>query len=271
VAERCYVYAIVARKALLPPGITGFHDRPLLLIGCKDLGAVSSEMTSSEPRPVIEDATLHESIVEAIRALVPALPVQFGTVLPDAASVERALERQYDALVSDLVRLGDALEFGLTILWDDDGPSTSIRGGSKDPARPEGARGRGTAYLRARIEETRQENGRRARAQALVDALDAVLSPCSIDQRHTLLPTGRIAARAAYLVQQGSEEAFKAAFRQARLMRPDLRLLLTGPWPPYSFVSRDSGREAFAALTAPPEAAPNSLARDTPALPSGER
>jgi hypothetical protein len=41
--------------------------------------------------------------------------------------------------------------------------------------------------------------------------------------------------RGAYLVDRGALEAFTAAVARLQRAHPELRLLCTGPWPPYSF------------------------------------
>jgi len=45
--------------------------------------------------------------------------------------------------------------------------------------------------------------------------------------------------RATYLLHPDTVHAFKGAFDATRPSLGDLRCMLTGPWPPYSFVRRD--------------------------------
>jgi len=52
-----------------------------------------------------------------------------------------------------------------------------------------------------------------------------------------VLPTSHLALRAAYLLEPSRVGAFRGAFEEVRQARPYLRLLLSGPWPPYSFVT----------------------------------
>ena len=43
--------------------------------------------------------------------------------------------------------------------------------------------------------------------------------------------------RAAYLVDRDGGKAFTAAVADQQRHNPELRLLCTGPWPPYSFAA----------------------------------
>src|SRR5207248_4985702 len=101
-------------------------------------------------------------------------------------------------------------------------------------------------YLQTRLAARRREAAMRERARALARELDGELSVHALDRRCSLLPTPRLAVRAAYLLEPGRVPAFQDAFAQLRRAHPDLRLLLSGPWPPYSFVTPPEGGERSA-------------------------
>jgi hypothetical protein len=237
-ADSLYVYAIVPR-AERPADFPGVEGERLQGIEWRDLVAVAGRVTGHSVRPDAGLVLRHEAAVEAIRTQTPMLPVRFGTVFHDAESLRRALERQYGVLVADLARLGDKQEFGLSALW-----TTPARDGARaarvdQTSPPAEGRAGGAAYLRSRVEEVRRQDELRVRAQTLAGELNAVLSPPAIEYRQTLAPTPRLALRTAYLLEPGDAEAFKQAFERVRQSRKEIRLLLSGPWPPYSFVSGD--------------------------------
>lgn len=226
--DRRYVYAIVRQDSALPP------DRELALVPWRGLAAVTGHAPSTRRA----DADLlalahHEAVVEAVRRHAPALPVRFGSVLPDAATVASAIAERYDVLAADLERVGDKVEMSLTALWA--APPTE----DGEELRPDdGGTGAGARYLRARAAAERRHDALRAAAQVAAGEVDAVLHPVALDRRVALLPTPRIAVRAAYLLAPGTVEGFIAALEAFRQRHGELRVLLTGPWAPYSFVSR---------------------------------
>jgi hypothetical protein len=239
-ASACYVYAILARETPLPAGLRGIDGAAVALVPYRALAAATSPLEHGPPRPTPQNVWRHEAVVEALLAQGSALPVRFGTVLAEAAAVARALAARYDVLAADLARLGDKVEFSLSVLWD------PPRSQEQEPAPRRAAPGPGARYLHARLAASRREAAAREQAQALAHEMDRELSVHTLERRCTLLPTPRLAVRAAYLLEPGRVPAFQDAFAQLRRAHPALRLLLSGPWPPYSFVTPPQGDEQAA-------------------------
>jgi gas vesicle protein GvpL/GvpF len=248
-AERCYVYAIIPANATLPTHLAGFGG-PLRSIAQGELAAAVSPVERDDLSATPEHLLRHERTVEAVRATNAALPVRFGTVMEDEGALRRALTEQYDSLRADLARLGDKLELGVTALWGD-APSSEAahpNGGERvhsEAATP--AEGRGSRYLRARMATYRREESLRQRAERLAAEIDAALCPHALEHRRSLCPSAGLALRNVYLVDPERLGAFVGAFDALRERRLEARLLLSGPWPPYSFVTgpRDLARQTM--------------------------
>jgi hypothetical protein len=249
------VYAILAHETPLPAGLRGFSGAAVSLVPYRALAAATSPLQSGALRPTAENVWRHEAIVEALRQQGPALPVRFRTVLADVQAVADALAARYDVLAADLARLGDKVEFGLSVLWDPPiTPGEELAPGSGAAVE---AQGPGARYLRARLAAYRREAAVRERARAMARELDRELSVHALERRCALFPTPRLLVRAAYLLEPGRAPAFQDAFAQLRRAHPDLRLLLSGPWPPYSFVTSPEGDERSASSRRRHEAGPH--------------
>jgi hypothetical protein len=236
-----YVYAIVAHGGQLPAGLTGFGEAELSLVASGGLAAVVGPLAPCGLQRTTEDVLRHGAVVEALQVCGPTLPVRFGTVLPDAEAVARALAEHRAELKADLARLGDKVEFGLTVLWDrrpgDDDPSHDAKEGEASEHAP------GTRYLRARLAVLHRDEARREVARAIATELEAALGPLVFDRRCSVAPTERLAIRAAFLIEPTRFDACRQAIAEVRRRHPDLRVLVSGPWSPYSFVSRDPAGE----------------------------
>lgn len=246
-SSACYVYAIVGRDAPLPPAVDAAG---LTMVPWRALAAVARPI-ANDGAPLTTEAVLHhEAVVEAVRRLGPALPVRFGTVFRDAASVASALAEHYEPLAADLGRLGDKVELSLSALWAAPPSGDAVVRGAPHvtaSAAPHLAGpGAGARYLRARAAELRRDEALKERARAVASALEEALGALALDRRVRLLPTPRIAVRAAYLLEPVAVDAFRAAVEVVRGMRGETRMLLTGPWPPYSFVTRPASEGAAA-------------------------
>lgn len=232
-----YVYAIQRRSSELPAGLAGLDNRPLTTVGHDDLEAVVSEIERDTFRSTAENVMRHETVVESVRRMVPAIPVRFGTILPDAEEVRNSLITNYQSLYRDVERLGDKVEMGLSVLWEP--PAEAQVTEPTEHAQP-GEAGTGTRYLRARFAEYRHAAGLQERAQKVADDVDRELAAHTLDQRHSILLTPRLAVRVAYLMHPSSLSAFRDAFDELRSKFADLRFLLSGPWPPYSFITSET-------------------------------
>ena len=213
----------------------------------RELVAIVSRVPDEGPPRTMEALLHHEAIVESVRRQTPALPVRFGTVFHDAPSVASALAQRHDVLIADLERLGDMVELSVTALWTAPA-SDETTGARRAEATPNAQRTEGARYLHARAAEFRREEMHRWNARSVAERIDMRLSTHAVEQRLALTPTSRIAVRATYLLHPTHVGAFRVAFDGLRHEQQDLRLLLTGPWPPYSFVS---GTETSSA--APPD------------------
>ena len=237
-ASFCYVYAIVGSGFSLPPGLTGLDDAPLGTVCWRSVAAVTSLSALAEmPRSPMH-LLQHEDVVEALRRLGPALPVRAGTILAGPDAVRRTLDERHEVLAADLVRVGVGFELHLGVLWADRGPDDPGAGDERPvvgDAAPEATPG--TVYLRARLAHHAREHARRAKAQVVAEQLRRTLGPLTIEHRLTASSAPRLAVTGELLVRPSRFEAFLAAFGDARRSRPDLHFLLSGPWPPYSFVT----------------------------------
>jgi len=232
-----YVYAIIAHDGVLPAGLTGLGDSELSTVVSGRLAAVTGPLTLGGLQRTTENVLRHGAIVEALQQRGPTLPVRFGTIVPDAEAVASALDEREADLMADLARLGGKVEFGLTVLWNrppgnDDGHSD----GSVDDDLTE--YGPGARYLRARLAVSRRDEARREVARAIAREIDAELASHVLDRRCSIAPTDRLAIRAAYLIEPTRFDECRHAIAEVRRRHSDLRVLVSGPWSPYSFVGR---------------------------------
>jgi hypothetical protein len=241
-SEVYYVYAIVWQGMRLPPKIGDQRATGLTVVPFRELAAVVARRSADDSSLTIEAMLHHEAIVEAVRQLAPALPVRYGTTFRDRQSVVGALAERHEMLVADLEHLGDKVEFSLTALW---GTSVAPAEPALSPVEAQvlAQQSAGAQYLRVRAAKLRHCDDLTARARAVSRKLDHLLGRHAIDRRVTLLPSERVALRASYLIDPADASVFRSVFDSTRRARREVRLLLTGPWPPYSFVRRSDDQQ----------------------------
>lgn len=241
-----YVYAIVGDDTRLPPGMVGFGGEALELVPYRKLAAVVSQFASENAPPDSEFLIEHETIVELICQHTRALPVRFRSILPDAPAISHVLAERYEVLEADLQRVGGHVELGLFVLLRAQTPKEKVE--ESDPIRRRltgPSAGPGARYLAARSVEYLRDSADRLRAKAsaadVKAELQAALRAHIVEDRYALPSTSGLALRATYLVLPDEVEAIRSALELLRRRRPGLRFILSGPWPPYSFVTPPRG------------------------------
>jgi hypothetical protein len=190
-------------------------------------GRVKALVTQLDARE-LEDAQALECHVRAHNDVLlgaletPVVPIRFGTLFADAADVGAWLERNEAALLDELRQLQDAGEWAVTIA-------------QKEQLEPElVAAG---AYLERRL-AAGEEAARRARL--LGERAEPWHERLAAHADAAVRNTGSsIALEAAYLVRRGQQQEFDAAVLELQdELGDDFEFRLTGPWPPFSFVSK---------------------------------
>jgi Gas vesicle synthesis protein GvpL/GvpF len=169
---------------------------------------------TAEDRPVSADELWrHEEVVEAIMEDRDLLPVRYGTHVSDEAAAARAVEERHEDLADALDRVRGAVELSLRVIA---------------PEAPSGDAGSGAEYLRAKASSAAAQEG------AIHDVHEPLTRLARAKVRRAAREPGEL-LRAAYLVDREAVEPFTAAVARLQAAHPHLRLLCTGPWPPYSF------------------------------------
>jgi Gas vesicle synthesis protein GvpL/GvpF len=189
-------------------------EAPLRAVIGRRLAAVCAP---GEERPATAEALWrHEELVEALMEQRDLLPVRYGTRLENEDAVREVLDEREDELARALERVRGAVELAVRAI-----------DVSSQPAPPEPAAS-GAEYLASRQQTA-------AAREAAVQVLHA---PLSSSARASSTRTPGEAAEvlcAAYLVDRASVPDFVALVGRLQDENPALRIVCTGPWPPYSF------------------------------------
>ena len=236
-----YVYAITDRPDAPLPRQLGLRDEELTQVVWRDLVAVVSPFDGAALSKSADELWRHEEVVEALMGDRAVLPMRFATLLPSPQHVGDTLCRSYRAFVEDIARVRGQVEIGMRFM-------NSIETGStdacpfilSDKGAPSGA-GPGAVYMRAKLaEEQNRESRRQARLRPVREIYDRLASHANagrLDEK----PDDRHGTSAAFLVPRDGMTLFRGIVDEQARAHPELALLCTGPWPPYSFVNAAAG------------------------------
>jgi hypothetical protein len=168
-------------------------------------------------------------VVTAAWTLAPAcLPVRFGQWLADPATLSETVEEQRAELERALARVEGAGELGVRISEPGILGGATSRGDKPPPTT-------GREYLERIREKVRVRDDHEQRGRAVASELEATLEGVIRAQRVDVLPPERGLVSLSHLVSREREQEYSDRIARFRERHPELEMLCTGPWPPYSF------------------------------------
>jgi hypothetical protein len=227
-----YVYALLGEAPHTALGL-GLAGEPLRLVACGAVHAVTGELAAG-PSPEPGALRAHDSVVRAVAAAAPAvLPVRFGTLLADEATLAGALRARAAELGTALALVAGREQMTVR-LFGEAAPAEE-----REAPATAGAPGPGTRYLGERLREQR-------RSLPAIERLRTALAPLVHAARVEPHDTPPLLASVYHLVSRGSADRYRAALAAACADLHPLRVAVTGPWPPYAFAPGLAGLEAVA-------------------------
>lgn len=254
-----YAYCVVAGDARL--ALEGLHgvegDRPVEIVRHGDLAAVTSRVPLAEfgAEPLKRNlndvgwlertARAHQAVLDRALSGGSMVPLRLCTVYNDDDAVRAMLDRERESLTAALDRLRARTEWGVKLIADP-GATPPADAGDGEPAPKLGAPGAGSAFLarkrrdrvaRADTRRLTQEAARAIHARLREHAAAAtVLRP---PPRELSPGAGQLVLNGSYLVDVARAGEFRALATELgeRHAASGLRVEVTGPWPPYSFVA----------------------------------
>jgi hypothetical protein len=221
-----YPYCAVPAGHTPPVSVVGLEGAQVELVTTGNIGLWVSRL----PRPtgsvqLIQD---HNRVVEAaVTDEVTPVPLRFGQWLADDATLHASMADKAPSYEQKLRDFAGCLEFGIRVI---------------DPAGPEGARdvhpgkpASGFAYMQALRESSRLAEQRRALAEQVGQSIRDALHDLVRSEREEEARTSHAVVALSHLVARTNFNEYRERARQFRQTFPALRLLLSGPWAPYSF------------------------------------
>ncbi|RNG18581.1 GvpL/GvpF family gas vesicle protein [Streptomyces botrytidirepellens] len=253
-----YAYAVV-READTPHaalervrGVAGEPVRAVRHLGLAVLaGSVPAADFDEGPlRERLEDLTwlegvarAHQQVVDTAGADTCVIPVRMATVCRGEEGLRRLLASGRDRFATALDRLEGRVEWGVKVY--------AAPAPAEEPSAEPSAASSGRDYLRRRGAQRRASEQRWGRteegARRVHETLAALAEGARLHPPQDVRLSGeadRNVLNAAYLIPHEESEAFAERVGELAGREAALRLELTGPWAPYSFVAAEGNGRA---------------------------
>jgi hypothetical protein len=250
-----YLYGIVrwpVPEALSASDTTGVGEpaRPVRAVRARSVAALVSDVSASAmsaagTRGTRRDMKAHAALLNRLAGVATILPVRFGVVLPDEATLlSRILEPQYARLDQLLTQLDGTIEVTLKATYVEEQVLRDVMAARPELAAASRAAGAGPARGAGSLAQaSRIELGRRI-AAAIEDHraqdarwLVAALRPVAPDVRVGRPLSDLMVLNASFLVRRAGLSRFDARLAEVQKeIGRRMTLDCVGPLPPYSFV-----------------------------------
>jgi hypothetical protein len=201
------------------------QDVGIRIVAGHGLAAVVSQVEESTRGPSISSLLAFEKVVEAIDARQTVIPMRYGCLMESEEQVVQLLEAHRQEYETLLIRLRGMTEMGIRLLWPASVPALL------GPPKSQGA-----AYL-ASLRNRYQQDTLAKEEILLADRIVAALARWFAEQRREVSSSdqGRLLSLS-FLMQKIHVGEFREAVRNVSTP-PGVKLLMSGPWPPYNFVA----------------------------------
>jgi len=225
-----YIYAVaeVADGADLGHGLAG---ETLEVLRAGPVSAVIGRL-ARPPEPAAQTLRAHDDVVRRLAARCRAvLPARFGCLAADDGTLRAALADHASEYAASLERVRGREQMTVRVFAAEGTGTEAARASEAADGADRAAVGPGARYLAARAQQDRAAGI--PGLPALLDRL-APLVAAQIVERHEAAP---LLASVYHLVERDSSARYRDALHEAAEAAPELRLVASGPWPPYAFAS----------------------------------
>jgi hypothetical protein len=240
-----YLYAVVPASGPPALDVTGIDDTDVDFVEYADIAAAVGLVALDRPRGRRHDLLAHSRVIEALASQCAVVPVQFGSIMPDIASVQEDLLAAQGQHFSELLeRLEGTAQFNLRATYNQEQVLTEVVRDNPAIAElhrrtrdlPEGAVHPDLIRLGEQVSQALD-----LKRAADTDLILESVTPLVLALRERPGTGVDHAFDVAVLVEQSRREEFEESLEVlAEAVHERVRLSLTGPLPAYDFVEDTS-------------------------------
>jgi hypothetical protein len=225
---KVYAYCLVEDLDTLDASVRGIEGAAVRLLKIDDFGVLVSDGEPNSFPLTQESAIAPAKVVGSVLDKTTLLPFRFGTVISEQ-QLRHYVTTYKPALEKSFAHVRGCVEMDLKIIW-------QIAKTEQPPEKEE--QGPGTAFLEKKRRELLGDERQVALKAELSNLLREDLGSLTRDEHIELRPskTGVLAA-VFHLVETADVQKYQEKVQEIRNNRPDLKIRLSGPWPPYSFAN----------------------------------
>lgn len=226
---KLYAYCLTEGISELPAELRGIGGMGVWLFETENFSLLVSDFSGDVVAVDRYNALIHAAVVRSVLDQTTPLPFRFGT-LGTEEQLRSYVTARREALLKNLALVRGCVEMNVKIISDP---------GEQTPADQQLKEKPGTAFLAEKRREILGNEARTAEARSVADWLEGLVSRLVKGTEIKRNVTNQLLLAIAHLVERDSITQYRERLAAGRDERPDLKFLISGPWPPYSFANID--------------------------------
>ncbi len=240
--ERKYIYGIIQEPEPRRFRFLGVGDAAVYTINHRELAAVVSDTALQEIDPTRKEVRAHTVVQDELLKNRIVLPMGFGMIANSREDVLKLLEKNYQELSGELVRLASKVEVELKVFWDQEAMIKELQSGSEELTRLKAKINSAPSPVEA--QKLLVEAGKLVERISLdwkatyADRVYNVLKGLSIDARQNNPLGVKNILNASFLVERARESEFqKEVYKLDSRYQGKVNFKYVGPLAPYNFIT----------------------------------
>jgi hypothetical protein len=220
-------------------GISGVALYSVCLNG---IAAVVGENKKSDLISDKANAIEFAGIIEKLSHHFTLLPMRYGSFMESADAIALMLERNYQEIEQNLGKVEDKYEFGLKVFCDSEKlksgilQKTEAETGTSADAATEVKYSVFREYVNAKLKAHRLEELMISYVDSVIIAINTQLTLLQAEHKFKKMASASILIDSVFLLEKRKKDELVDVIKKLQGQYPELDFVLTGPWPPYSFV-----------------------------------
>ena len=242
------IYAILSDK--INPGriptllseIKGIAGADLVAVSFDQVSAVVSDIEKADLIANQTNAFAFASVIETLAQQYPLLPMRFGSIMESTDSIQEMLEKNYPEFLNNLLKVENKSEFGLKIFCDTEKLKAELKTKSEvtnETSQKPASESKDSVfkeYINQKLKAHRLEEMLLNYVDSIIAEFTGFLVQLEAVKKIKKMTTATTIIDAVFLLEKDKKAELIQAIEDLQHKYSGLNFILTGPWPPYSFV-----------------------------------
>jgi len=220
-------------------GISGAN---LYALSIDEISAVVSDIKRADFIADKKNAIEYAGLIENMAQQFTLLPMRFGSIMNSTEIISNMLEKNYSGFQKNLQKVENKSEFGLKIFCDTGKLKAELNLKSEETSETsqkpvtENKNSVFKEYINQKLKAHRLEETLMGYIDSVIAEFNGFLIELNAEKKIKKMTTATTIIDAVFLIEKDKKAELVRAIEDMQGKYSELNFILTGPWPPYSFV-----------------------------------